>query len=456
MGSKRNATCCGTFAWALRSAHSTRIGVIVSTLEIRCKCGELYHAEERDAGRRIKCRQCGTMVEIRHQRATRQQNAAVPKRTRSGASILDGRLKSLASRARGGAMSVLLAARDTMHSTPLVRALAIAVSSYLVIALALWLLLWNLGDRWWPATVLLFSGRWIFLTPLVLLLPAALVFRRTLVAPLILAAAIIIGPVMGFHLGLARLLPRAPGEHMRVVSLNADEGSSIAPQLPILILQWDADIVAIQECGQTLTEATRQMPDWHHNVVNGTCLLSRYPITKVDVMDRSALERVKQDELAGIGGAGYVARYTIATPRGDISFTNLHLETPRKGLETLGDFNVWRLRLNTHLRDVESDLARRSVNRGRGPTLVVGDFNTPVESRIFQEHWGDLTDAFSQVGFGLGMTKYNGWIRVRIDHVLSSPEWQVDRAFVGADVGSDHRPLIVDLSLRGAAAGKHD
>ena len=45
------------------------------------------------------------------------------------------------------------------------------------------------------------------------------------------------------------------------------------------------------------------------------------------------------------------------------------------------------------------------------------------------------------------MTKYNGWIRARIDHVLTNDQWHVDRARVGPDAYSDHRPLLVDLTL---------
>jgi endonuclease/exonuclease/phosphatase (EEP) superfamily protein YafD len=50
------------------------------------------------------------------------------------------------------------------------------------------------------------------------------------------------------------------------------------------------------------------------------------------------------------------------------------------------------------------------------------------------------------------MTKYNGWIRARIDHVLTSDDWHVDRARVGPDAYSDHRPVLVDLTLVGASA----
>jgi endonuclease/exonuclease/phosphatase (EEP) superfamily protein YafD len=168
-------------------------------------------------------------------------------------------------------------------------------------------------------------------------------------------------------------------------------------------------------------------------------------------MDRTALEAVRNGP-APIGGSGDVVRYLIATPSGDVQVTNLHLETPRKGFEGLDVFDIDQLRDNTELRDIESDLARRWVDQGVAkrpvPVVVAGDFNTPVESRIFQAHWSDgLQDAFSRVGRGLGMTKYNGWIRVRIDHVLAGPRWYLRRTEIGYDLGSDHRPLIVDLVL---------
>ena len=48
-------------------------------------------------------------------------------------------------------------------------------------------------------------------------------------------------------------------------------------------------------------------------------------------------------------------------------------------------------------------------------------------------------------GTGFGATRLNGWIRLRIDHVLYGTGLRAVRAVVGSDAGSDHLPLIVDL-----------
>jgi vancomycin resistance protein VanJ len=307
--------------------------------------------------------------------------------------------------------------------------------------------MWGLGDRTMIGTVLLFMGRWVFLLPLVVLVPAALYFQRFLLLPLLAAALVVAGPIMGARTGWRRLLPQPDGAHVRVVSFNTGASDLAAQSLPDLLTRWTPDIVAFQECGELLSAAIPLMVGWHHFVGKDLCLLSRYPIRAAQVMDRSALDRVKQSEAKEFGGAGYVVRFLLDGPRGPIRVGNLHLETPRKGLEGLFEGDLRRLQLNTEVREIESSVARRWVSEGSGPLLVLGDFNTPVESRIFRDHWGDLADAFSTAGTGLGMTKYNGWIRARIDHVLASPEWHVDRVAVGPDARSDHRPLIVDLTL---------
>jgi vancomycin resistance protein VanJ len=330
------------------------------------------------------------------------------------------------------------------------RLLGGAAWGYLVAVVLVAAAMWLLGDRAIPGTVLLFMGRWVFLLPLALLVPAALWLRRDLLLPLAAAAVVVLGPILGFRTGWRRLLPHPAGMPVRVVTFNAGGGRVLAQLLPSLLDSWKPQIVAFQECGEPLAAAVRTSVGWHHYEGRDLCFLSRYPIRQVNVMDRSALDRVKQSEEKEIGGAGYAVRFVLDGPSGPIRVGNVHLETPRKGLEGLMEHDLRRLRLNTEIRDVESHLARSWMNEGEGPLIVLGDFNTPVESRIFREHWGDLADAFSTAGTGFGMTKYNGWIRARIDHVLTSNDWHVDRVRIGADVFSDHRPLVADLTLVGA------
>ncbi len=373
-----------------------------STVTVTCACGKTIVVAAEHRGKRIKCKNCG-------------RELLVPARSQ---------------------LSPRLGAALTLGSI-----------GYLAAICVLTLVLWQFGDAWGPATVLLFISRWPFLLPLVVLLPAAIVYRRALTAPLLLAAVIGIGPLVGFRTGWHRLIPHAAGTRVRVLTYNVDGGGVAGIRLPDLLADTRPDFVALQECGPELAERLRGLAGWYHHDVRELCFLSRFPITDSSVMDRSALEAVNEFG-AGIGGSGDVVRYTVRMPQGTIDITNLHLETPRKGLEAIFDKTGTRkLRDNTALRMIEADLARRWVNAGTAPSLVAGDFNTPVESRIFRRAWSGLTDAFSRAGFGLGMTRNNGWIRVRIDHVLAGDGWYADRAFTGPDLGSDHLPLIVDLTL---------
>jgi endonuclease/exonuclease/phosphatase family metal-dependent hydrolase len=345
--------------------------------------------------------------------------------------------------------------RRTAVAKPAVRSRAtrlvsIATWTYLGAVCAIAAIMWGLGDRWWIGTALLFIGRWIFLLPLVVLVPLSIVWSRRSLFELTVAAFIVAGPIMGMRTGWHRVFGAPSGFKLRMASFNAAGGAQLVGDIPNTMSTLGADVLAIQECGAALAESLKEVSGWFHHDAVGLCLVSRYPIRDTSVMDRSTLEAIKRG--SDIGGSGAVVRYVLVTPEGPVQVTNLHLETPRKGLEHLRDLNIATLRQNTYLRDIESDLARRWVDAGVAvehlPLIVAGDFNTPLESHIFQSHWGDLTDAFSRAGVGLGMSKYNGWIRVRIDHLLVNDDWHVSRAFVGDDLASDHRPVVADLVLK--------
>jgi endonuclease/exonuclease/phosphatase (EEP) superfamily protein YafD len=325
-------------------------------------------------------------------------------------------------------------------------AFAMLAWAYLAAVTLAAVVMWTEGDLWWPATVLLFAPRWIALVPLVPLAVAALVLRRGRL-PVLLSAVVALVPVMGLRLGAARLLPGGDGPRLRVVTLNTGGAGNLPHTMPALLAAWDADVVVLQECTDAIARRTRELAGWAHHDEYGLCLLTRHPLLAV-AGDSAAMARGNRELAAGIGnGAGYVVRYTIDTPAGPTDVLNLHLETPRFGFVALARGDVERMRFNDRLRAAQSANARRWANGGRFPVIVAGDFNATEESPVFRRNWGDLSNAFTSAGVGFGATRYDGPILARIDHVLTGPAWRPRRAVVGPDVGSDHRPLIVDLEF---------
>src|SRR4051812_13843455 len=255
----------------------------MASFTVTCPCGERFHGDDASAGRRVRCRRCDRVVELEPPPPVREKpivgrSASAPPRRR---------------RRRG--------------SRRMRRALDILAWGYLAATVLVAIAMWTLGDRWWPATILVFMGRWIFLLPLAALVPAALVLRPRLLVPLALGAVVTLGPVMGARTGWRRLLAPPEGMPLRVVTFNVEGGRVVATELPLLLEAWQADVVLFQECGQELATETERMAGWHAHHAYQLCTLSRFPIASAEAMDRSALEQVKQDA-ARIGGAGYVVR----------------------------------------------------------------------------------------------------------------------------------------------------
>jgi endonuclease/exonuclease/phosphatase (EEP) superfamily protein YafD len=325
------------------------------------------------------------------------------------------------------------------------RALWIGSLGYLTLTVFAAACVWLLADRWWIATVLLFGPRWVLALPLAVLLPAAVFLDRPLLAPLLATTLVVLGPVIGLHTGWRRLFVSPdPAHDLRVMTFNTEGGRGMSWTPTGVLEALEVDIAALQECAPAIAERVRALEGWHTDARGGACLISRYPILSVTQMDR--------DAFLAAGGAGLVVTYVLAVGDREIRLTNLHLETPREGLEAIrsGDLaeGAPLLEGKSMLRTFEHRFARRWVDTLPGPRLVVGDFNSPPESPMFRSYWADWQNAFSRVGAGLGGTRLNGWIRARIDHILADDQWMVVRSQLGPNLGSDHAPLLADLRLR--------
>lgn len=84
-----------------------------------------------------------------------------------------------------------------------------------------------------------------------------------------------------------------------------------------------------------------------------------------------------------------------------------------------------------------------------GPIVFAGDFNATPWSRIFRRVIGTTGLCDSRAGFGYqgSYPASSAIVRIPIDHVLVSCDVGVANREIGPDIGSDHLPVIVDLTF---------
>ena len=313
---------------------------------------------------------------------------------------------------------------------------------YLAAAILYSALLWLGGDAWWVATVLLFIPRWPMLLPAPLLALIVLPVRPRLVVPIALGALVTLGPGMGYRLGVRGWFTHAAVPDLRLVTFNVDAGEN--PRVLALSLglePYHPDVVVLQECNAEMAKPEYWPAGWTARFDQGICLAGRFP-----VVEARTLERVMTGDQGGTGNAMF---YRLKTDSGVVDLGVIHLETPRKGLEQLRyGARISAMERNVLLRDVGSRRLSRWFTAQSDSLIIAGDFNMPVESTIYRSYWRRCANAFSRVGHGFGSTRVLPKYSIRIDHVLTCRGWRPLRAVVGPDLGSDHRPLIVELARR--------
>jgi len=100
---------------------------------------------------------------------------------------------------------------------------------------------------------------------------------------------------------------------------------------------------------------------------------------------------------------------------------------------------------NSRLRNQHLSSLADLVVRLPGPVIVVGDLNTTCWSPHFHDLVKQSGLRDSRQGFGVQPTWPNSaWLfRIPIDHALVSDDLIVTQRYVGPDIGSDHRPIVI-------------
>jgi hypothetical protein len=178
-------------------------------------------------------------------------------------------------------------------------------------------------------------------------------------------------------------------------------------------------------------------------------VLSRFPVTAGKVVQVTA----PRSNWPGT----YLLQTIVHAPDGDLAFCSLQFPTARFGLQRVLDRRTILSQSRKDLLVEETDFRWRVAQQVRRhieiltlPVIVAGDFNTPPDSSLYRQVWNGYANAFSNVGLGFGWTQRVS-IRglsfsTRIDHILSGRGLVPRLCQVGPDVGSDHLPLLADIS----------
>ena len=319
--------------------------------------------------------------------------------------------------------------------------------TYAIGVLGIFTLIRFAGERWWPATVLLFSPRWVWIAPLALLIPMAAIVRRRLTLPALLAAVVVLFGIMDFRVPWRLMLP--DGGRRNSISLftcNLHGNQADAAVLNAFVNQTRPSIIVLQNYSTSRRLEILREGLWHTRRDRELYVASRYPLRKeADFLcfDASAEEYARE----GLP-LGNATCYAIDAPGGTFHLVNLHLASPHLALARLRRDRAAagvQLAANSLRRGEESQTINARVQQIGGPFVLAGDFNTPDDSPLFKTAWSRYVDAFSTAGFGFGATydRHRTWLR--IDHVLCDRGWHCTECRVGDDVGSGHHPVFAVL-----------
>ena len=160
-----------------------------------------------------------------------------------------------------------------------------------------------------------------------------------------------------------------------------------------------------------------------------------------------------------------IGDYTVLTkvilPDTELNIIGLHLPTPlnRFFLNLYADFyfstnNATRPtplpRVNLDFILKQMNHIKNLVNKNNKNIILMGDLNMTITSKRFTNFLHD-TNLYTYVSYKhptfTWPTLVPYYLGIQIDHVLFSKNFKVIEKKTGNHVGSDHRPLIVDLAF---------
>jgi len=223
--------------------------------------------------------------------------------------------------------------------------------------------------------------------------------------------------------------------HLRLFSANVLFTNTDLEGIATEVREADPDVVILQEVSPpTLAGLERSgiLDRFPYRSLNarpdplGTALLSRLPLDQIEICVIAAMP---------------MARATVLVDGHRLRLYNVHTRAPFGP----GGLALWKAQL---------DGLAQIVGDESGPLILAGDFNAASGHRPFRAVLAAGMRDAHMVRRRWWATTWPSDLRVappfaRIDHVLVSPHVEVLSVSEGVGRGSDHRPVIADLVIKG-------
>lgn len=259
-----------------------------------------------------------------------------------------------------------------------------------------------------------------------LLIALVLAFSRKPRACAIAVAALVIPGVRLAPLYLPSGI-QSDGPTLRVASFNVLSANDRYADTMDWILQTDPDFIYLPECDSAwvkgLTPLNHTYPFEIDEIIEGNFgynFRSKHPILSQKSHPLGKLEVP-------------LLEVVVETPHGKVTVFGAHPVPP------VNEF--WALERNHYLAELH-----RLSSATEGHAVILGDFNATRWSHQMKPLLKHFNDTQEGHGYSATWMRNNWLIAIPIDHILARGFQGTISRTTGPDLGSDHRPVIAELS----------
>lgn len=220
----------------------------------------------------------------------------------------------------------------------------------------------------------------------------------------------------------------AGAPHLKLLAANVLTSNRNHAALIELVAREQPDVIALLEVNDTWLAALAPLTTTHPYMLResrsdnfGIALFSRLPLTDPKIRYFGPAEVPSLQATLTLGGRVIELLATHPLPPGGAD--------------------------NLLLRDHQLTAIARWSSASPHPVIVLGDLNCTPWSPAFRNLLRE--GALHDTGFGLTPTwpVSPWWLRIPLDHCLTSRHFAAVDHLIGPDIGSDHFPVLVTLAL---------